>query len=312
MRIIRDFADCPPQYKGSAIAIGNFDGVHLGHHAILKRCVDIAKEKNIPAAAMTFEPHPRRFFGKDEAPLHLYSLRRKIELLRDTGIEILFMARFNAALAALTAEEFVKKILMGQLSARHLITGEDFAFGKNRGGNAALLALLAKQYGFGFTACPPILDKHGQVISSTAIRRALAEGDVRKAAELLGRPYEIEGRVRHGNKRGRALGYPTANLPLNRLFRPRFGIYAVRMETGRSGIWQDGVASLGINPMFGLNEPLLEAHGFAIEEQLYGKWLAVELAGFIRDEARFENIETLRAQMEEDCLKAKEILGACR
>lgn len=312
MRLFRDFHSLPADAKGVAIAIGNFDGVHLGHQAILKRCVEIAKKNNIPAAAMTFEPHPRRFFGKGGVPLTLYPLRRKIELLRDLGIEILFLVRFNAALASLTAEDFVEKLLVGQLAAKHIITGEDFGFGKGRGGDATMLAQLAKQHSFGFTACPKVLDKDGQVISSTAIRKALELGDMEKASTLLGRPYAIEGRVRRGFQRGQKLGFPTANLSLGRLFRPRFGIYAVRLDINRSGEWQDGVASLGTNPMFEALKPLLETHGFGIKEPLYGKWLRVALIRFIRNEARFENEAALIAQMRKDCTTAKEMLDASR
>ncbi|MDE3016626.1 MAG: bifunctional riboflavin kinase/FAD synthetase [Pseudomonadota bacterium] len=312
MRIVRDFPHCRSDTKGAAVAIGNFDGVHLGHQEILRRCVDMAKDKNIPAAAMTFEPHPRQYFAGNGAPLRLYPLRRKIELLRDMGIDLLFLTRFNRALATLSPEAFVAEILLKQLSARHVVTGEDFAFGNGRGGDSALLARLAEHNGFGFTACPQVAGEDGQVISSTGIRMLLARGDVGKAAALLGRPYAIEGRVRHGKKRGRALGFPTANLALTGLFRPRFGIYAVRMEVGGSGQWQGGVASLGVNPTFGAFEPLLEAHGFAIEHSLYGQRLRVELAGFIRDEARFDSSDDLREQMADDCLKAKEMLNAYR
>ncbi len=310
MKIIRDLSSCPPEYKGATIALGNFDGVHLGHQAILKRCIDIAKKEGSPAAVMTFEPHPREFFSKGGEKLRIYSFRDKVELLRDGDIEALFVARFNPGFALLSAEDFVN-ILHHRLAARHVVTGYNFAFGNNRQGNTEFLAEAAERLGFDFSACLPVDDADGKPISSSAIRGLLAAGDVKKAAGLLGRPYRITGHVQSGEQRGRTLGFPTANLSLKHLFKPRFGIYAARIAI-EDGTWHDGVASLGVKPTFGTHEPLLEAHLFDRNDDLYGQRVRVELVDFIREEKYFNSAEALRSEMTEDCKKAKEMLHAHR
>ncbi len=305
MHIIRDFEHCPGARKGAAVALGNFDGVHRGHQAILKTCIDQARKNDCPSAVMTFEPHPREFFAKDKAPLKIYPLHKKLRLLSDAGIDIAFLARFNRALAALAAHEFVGDILHKQLGVRHVVTGYDFAFGKGRGGNTDFLESEAKKLGFGFTRVQPVAEQDS-AISSSAIRALLKEGDVARASRLLGRPYSIGGRVQKGDGRGHALGFPTANIRLNGLFTPRFGIYAARVGVGAS--WHDAVVSLGIRPMFPLKEPLLEVHCLSMNRDLYGQAIEVHLVEFIRDEEHFGGEPELSAQMMADCKAAETIL----
>jgi riboflavin kinase / FMN adenylyltransferase len=307
MRIIRDLSACHEEFKGAVMALGNFDGVHLGHQAIFTHCVALARAERRPAAVMTFEPHPREFFSRDHAPMRIYPLRGKAMLIEECGIDALFVARFNKKLASTSAEDFIHHILHDSLRVQHVVTGYNFAFGKARQGNTAFMAQTAEKLGFGFTAHPPVLDAEGTTISSSGIRQLLLEGNVRKASAQLGRPYQISGRVRHGDKRGRTLGFPTANIALGRLLKPKFGIYAVRLAVGRSNTWHNGVASLGIRPNFP-TDPLLEVHCFDVQRDLYGHRVRVELIEFIREEKKFADIEALKAQMAEDCAKAKSLL----
>jgi len=311
MRIIRDPSSCPLECQGATVALGNFDGVHLGHQAILRHTVATAKASGGAAAVMTFEPHPREFFSKTHEKLRLYSFHDKVELLEAAGIEALFVMRFNRQLASVSAQAFVEGLLHKTLSVRHVVTGNNFAFGHNREGNTEFLDKTAATLGMGYTACPPVLDALAQPISSSAIRTALAAGNTHKATALLGGPYAIAGHVQRGEGRGRTLGFPTANLSLDHLFKPRLGIYAVRVALD-DGEWHDGVASIGVKPTFGTYKPLLEAHLFAKNGELYGKRLHVQLVEFIRDEQRFDDVEALKRQMENDCRKAKEILHARR
>lgn len=312
MRIVRDFETCPAACQNAVVALGNFDGMHLGHQAILAECLRRARDGGIPAAVMTFEPHPREFFARRIPPpagggnhLRLYPLRRKLELMRELGIDIVFLARFNVRFAALSAAQFVETVLHRQLAVRHVITGYNFAFGKNREGSTEFLEAASRTAGFGFTACPPV-STEGQPVSSSAIRALLAAGEIRQASLLLGRAYAIEGRVKHGEARGRALGFATANLPLDALCKPRFGVYAIRASV--DGQWHAGVANIGTRPTFGLHTPILEAHLFDASLTLYGKRLRVELVEFIREEKRFDGPEALKAQIAADCDQARRIL----
>lgn len=315
MRIIRDFAVCPPDYKGAVIALGNFDGVHLGHRSILRACVETAHTLGTRAAVMTFEPHPREFFGRNREPgterLRIVGFRRKVQLLEESGIDTLFLVRFNARFAGLSAEAFVQEVLHRQLAVRHVVTGYNFAFGKGRSGTTDFLMKQGRALEFGFTACPPVHEQgghDGKVVSSSVIRQLLAAGDVRGASALLGRPHSVEGKVSHGQQRGRTIGFPTANLAMRHLFKPRFGVYAVRIQV--DGAWYDAVANLGIRPTFGAGEALLEVHGFDMDKDLYGKRVQVEFIGFIREEKRFDSAETLRQQIAADCAQAREVLNA--
>lgn len=307
MRILRDFADCPPDARGAVLALGNFDGVHVGHLAILRDCVALAATEGCRAAAMTFEPHPREFFKKSGGRLRITSFRHKAKLLAAAGVEILFAARFNALLAATSADDFVTRILHEQLGVRHVVTGYNFAFGKGRGGDTVFLTEKAQALGFGFTALPAVAGPAGEAVSSSAIRALLIAGDMEKAAAMLGRRYAIEGRVRRGEGRGRSLGFPTANIAPGPLLIPRLGIYAVRFRVENERAWHAGAASLGVNPTFPLSAPQLEVHGLNMERNLYGKRLYVEFLRFLRDEAAFDSGEALSAQIKQDCAEAERI-----
>lgn len=311
MHIIRDIASMPASCRGAAIALGNFDGVHLGHRAILQRCIDMARKAGTPAAAMTFEPHPREFLAPGRESLRICSLRHKLSLMRQMGIDAVFLMRFNRALAGMSAASFVEDLLHGQLGAEHVVTGYNFAFGHNREGSIELLGDMAGRLGFGFSFCPPVMDAVGKPVSSSAIRQLLAAGEMEKADELLGRPYRMEGRVAHGEKRGRELGFPTANLPLGKRFKPRFGVYAVRFRLGDEAAWHDGVASIGVKPTFGDYAPLLEVHALDMARDMYGQCMQVDVLHFLREEARFEQVDALKMQMEQDCMQARKRLKEC-
>ncbi len=305
MQIIRDLSHCPAALKGAVVGLGNFDGVHRGHAAILRTCVEEAKRLGVVPAVMTFSPHPREFFARNPEPLRLQSFRQKMELFRSAGIEAVFVVRFNARFAAQSPEAFVRDVLGLDLAARHVVTGYNFAFGKGRGGDTAFLKQACGALGIGFTSCEPVVSD-GEGVSSSAIRVRLREGKLREAAALLGREYSIEGRVIHGDKRGGAMGYPTANIALGRLFRPRYGVYGVRILV--DGVVHGGVANLGIRPMFELKEPLLEVHAFDMRERLYGKLVRVELVDFIREERYFDSLDGLKAQIARDEAVARGML----
>ena len=309
MRIVRDFSGCPPSCQGSVVALGNFDGVHLGHREILGQCVASARAYHVPSAVMTFEPHPREYFSKQHQRLRLCSFRQKLDMTERCGVDILFLVRFNERFATLSAENFVFDVLHRQLAVKHVVTGYNFAFGKGRSGDTDFLSLRGQQLGFGTTACPPVDDGGGHVISSSGIRQLLAAGEVRKASALLGHPYVIEGRVRAGEKRGRTIGFPTANIALTRLFNPRHGVYAVRVTVQGENRAYDGVANIGTKPTFDGTRPLLEVHLFDANPDLYGRLLRVECVDFIRDEVRFDSVDALKAQITLDCQQAKRILS---
>jgi riboflavin kinase/FMN adenylyltransferase len=307
MRIIRDFDHLPPAFKGAHIALGNFDGVHLGHRAILSACIAGAKAQGAKAAVMTFEPHPREFFARNPEKLRIYPLARKLELLRDCGIDCVYVVRFNARFAATSAHDFIETLLHKKLAVRHVVTGYNFAFGNHRQGNTAFLAQMAESLGFGYSAVDPVHDAHGNSISSSAVRDALAQGDMQAASGMLGQPYTITGRVKKGDGRGRGLGFPTANLALSGLLWPRFGVYGVRVALDDQII--DGVANLGVKPTFPGAAPLLEVHCFGIDRDLVGKKIRVELRDFLREEQKFASLDALKTQIARDCEQAKERLS---
>jgi riboflavin kinase/FMN adenylyltransferase len=304
MERLEGSAALPPKYRGGIIALGNFDGFHGGHQAVVGRAVALAKAKGVPALVATFDPHPVRYFKPDTPPFRLTSLDQRERLFAEAGADAMIVFQFNAALAALSAEAFVAEHLAG---AAGVVTGEDFTFGNAKSGNVAVLAELGKRYGFVAEAVGPV-GEGGEVISSSRIRRALAAGDCPTAAHLLTRPYTIEGIVKHGAKLGRTIGYPTANLEMGDYLRPRYGIYAVRVRLS-DGRVIDGAANLGIRPSFDPPKELLEAYLFDFDETLYGQSIAVELHTFLRPEAKFDTLEALTAQMDKDCAEAKRLLS---
>jgi riboflavin kinase / FMN adenylyltransferase len=298
-------AAVPPKYRGGIVALGNFDGFHGGHQAVVGRAVALAKAKDTPALVATFDPHPVRYFKPDTPPFRLTSLDQRERLFALAGASAMIVFPFNAALAALSAEKFVAQRLVGVAG---VVTGEDFTFGNRKSGNVAVLAELGARYGFVTEAVGPV-GESGEIISSSRIRRALAEGDCATATRLLTRPYTIQGVVQHGAKLGRTIGYPTANLDMGSYLRPRYGIYAVR---GRlpDGRVLNGAANLGIRPQFDPPKELLEPFFFDFDEDLYGQVIEVELHAFIRPEAKFDSLRALTAQMDKDCAEAKAILSA--
>jgi riboflavin kinase / FMN adenylyltransferase len=298
----------PEDARGAAIALGNFDGVHLGHQAVIASARAVADDQDIALGAAVFEPHPRRFFKPDLPPFRLQTPKQRARSLGDAGVEEVFEIGFDAALSQSTDREFAERILRDLLGAAHVSVGADFRFGKGRMGDAASLTKLGDELGFSVEAVESV-SEGAEKISSTGIREAIAVGAMDKAAAMLGRPWAIEGEVLRGFQRGRDFGFPTANLALGDYIRPRLGIYAVRVDLG-DGVLLPGVASVGVNPTVGaLPEPVVEAHLFDFSGDLYGKQIEVELAAFLRDEAKFDDVEALKHQMKQDVIDARSALA---
>jgi riboflavin kinase/FMN adenylyltransferase len=314
MILVSSLSAVPEAARGAAIALGNFDGVHRGHAVVVAAAREAAHRLGAPLAALTFEPHPRQLFRPDDPPFRLTLAEAKRDALAALGVEVLVTVPFDAAFSRITAEDFVLDILAGRLGARHVACGPNFHFGHRRGGNPALLASLGAELGISVSVVARQEGEGGLPLSSTAIRHALAEGHVDRANAILGRPWEIRGVVQRGEALGRTLGFPTANIPLGDHLTPRLGIYAVRVgiEDGAGGVaWHDGVASLGLRPTVNpLPAPLLEVNLFDLEEDLYGQAMRVRLHAFLRDEARFEGLEALVAQMHRDAAEARVVLAA--
>jgi riboflavin kinase/FMN adenylyltransferase len=297
----------PPHLAGGVVALGNFDGFHLGHQAVVGRAIAAARAAGRPAIVATFDPHPVRLFRPDAPPFRLTTLDQRERLFAAAGADAMLVFTFDAALAALTAEQFVTQRLVATARVGGVVTGEDFTFGKAKGGNVALLAELGRSNGFTVETVGPVsLD--GRTVSSSRIRDMLVAGQPREAARLLTRPWAIEGVVTHGAKLGRTIGYPTANIDLGSYLRPAYGIYAVR---GRlpDGRVLDGAANLGIRPSFEPPKELLEPFFFDFSGDLYGQRIEVELIEYLRPEAKFDTLAALTAQMEADCARARELLA---
>jgi riboflavin kinase/FMN adenylyltransferase len=293
--------------KGASIAMGNFDGVHRGHQAV----IDLARAQDAPLGIVTFEPHPRQFFTPTAPAFRLMNAEARTHRLEKLGVQQLYELPFDATLAGMTAEEFVSDVLVAGLGVAHVTVGADFCFGKGRNGSAKTLCQLANKHGFGVTIAE-LVEFGGTEISSTAIRRALAEARPRDAAEMLGHWHRIEGAVLHGDKRGKDLGFPTANMTVEGLHLPMLGVYAVKVDilTGKHQGTFDGAASLGVRPMFGKNKPNLESYLFDFEGDLYGEHLSVALIDYLRPEMKFDGLSDLVDQMHADCARARAILKA--
>ena len=297
----------PEALRGAVIALGNFDGFHLGHQAVVGRAVQRGAHERRPVIVATFDPHPVRHFKPDTPPFRLTTLDQRERLFAHAGADAMLVFRFGDELASTTAEDFIAKLLARQLSASGVVTGEDFTFGKGRGGNTEVLRKLGAEHGIqAETVAPVLLD--GEKISSGRIRNALKAGNPGTATRLLTRPFAIEGAVVHGDKRGRALGWPTANVELGNYLRPAYGIYAVQV-TLDDGSEHEGVASLGIRPTFDPPQELLEAVLFDFDGDLYGRTIEVALHHYLRPEDRFDSIEALKAQMDADAAKARELFA---
>ena len=311
MEIVRDPSAVPGALRGAAAAIGNFDGVHLGHRAVIDAAKAAAGRLGAPLGVVTFDPHPRAHFAPGAPPFRLMSAEARAHLLEKLGIQVLFELPFGPVMAAQPAEDFARQTLGERLGLSHLVAGADFRFGRGRAGDVALLQRIGPGAGYAVTVAP-MVDLGGEEISSTRIRDALSQGRPRDAARLLGHVHRIEGEVIHGAKRGRTLGFPTANVALDGLHLPRFGVYAVGVEVldgPHSGRYR-GAASLGVRPMYGGEAPNLETYLMDFSGDLYGAHLSVGLVEFLRPESTFPDLPSFLAAMARDVDEARAVLAA--
>ncbi len=291
------------------MAIGNFDGVHKGHQAVIHEAGLIARDEDRPWAVLTFEPHPRKLFVPDQPPFRLTPFAAKAEAIEALGVDLLIVQRFDKTFSQMEAKDFVTEALVGGLNASHVVAGYDFVFGHKRSGHCDLLLALGREHGFGFTAVNAIEDSAGAVYSSTRVRECLADGDMKGAKALLGRDFQYRGRIMHGQRRGQQIGFPTANMALRQAICPRLGVYAIRAQAGKTDAWRDGAANIGVRPTFGGEGVDLEVYLFDFDGDLYGQRMRVRLVEFLRDEKKFDGIDDLKAQIALDVKKAKEVLS---
>lgn len=308
MELIRGLYNLRAQQRGCVLTIGAFDGIHLGHQEMIRVLRDCARQHGLPAALLSFEPTPREFFAKGMPPARLTRFREKFEALQRYGVDRFVCLRFDERMRCLSRDEFVSEVLVKALGVRHIVVGHDFRFGRDNQGDIACLRALAANGNFAVTEVPPFV-VDGERVSSSSIRDALSVGDMAKATRLLGRPYRMTGKVAHGEKLGRKLGFPTANLRPNRRATPVEGIFAIRVSGG--GL-QDapGVASLGTRPAVNGKELLLEAHVFDYDGDLYRQTLHVDFIAYLREERWFADMDALVAQIHQDAAQAREILGS--
>ncbi len=303
MLVLRGYSRPAPQ--ATALTIGNFDGVHLGHRALLARLEAVAHEEQVLPAALTFEPHPREFFAPESAPARLSTLREKLEMLAEEGVGLACVCRFNTDFAHLEAEEFIEKLLVDCLRVKHLIVGDDFRFGQKRRGNYAMLQEAGRRHGFTLEAVSSVM-VDGVRVSSSAVRAALADGRMEDAARFLGRPYVIDGRVVRGRQLGRQLGVPTANIRIKHANPPLIGVYAVEVR-GLTDAPHQGIANIGFRPSIDQgSNPLLEIHLFDFDGDIYGAHLSVRFLHKIRDELKFPSIDALKQQISQDLESARQ------
>ena len=305
MRIFRDWRDLPRDARGAAVALGNFDGVHLGHAAVL-RAAHVARP-DAPLAVLTFEPYPREVSRPDAPPFRLTLSAERADALAGLGVDLLYELPFHPDFSLMPAEDFVARVLHDGLGARHLASGQDFAFGHRRGGDTAFLAARAEALGMGVTLVPPVMDAGGP-LSSTRIRRALQDGYPERATAELGRPWAIRGEVTHGDARGRTIGFPTANIALGRHLEPARGVYAVTVRLP-SGAQYRGAANIGRRPTVNAGpESRLEVNLFDFDGDLYGQELTVALHAYLRPEMKFSGLDALKAQIARDAAEARRML----
>ena len=310
MRIIRDTLFLDPADRGAAAAIGNFDGVHLGHQSVIDLTRTIAADIGAPLGIMTFEPHPRSYFARDAAPFRLMNAEAKANRLARLGVDKLYEVTFNQTLAELTPRAFAQDIIATRLGLKHVVVGADFCFGKARAGSTEHLQAFGEEMNFGVTVAPMKEIGAGE-ISSTAIRAALSDGQPRAAAAMLGHWHRLEGEVISGHQRGRELGYPTANISIDGLHLPKFGVYAVKiavLDGPHQGSYL-GASSIGIRPMFDGDIPNCETFIFDFKGDLYGSTVSVALVDYLRPEMKFDSLDALIAQMDADCARARTILS---
>lgn len=314
MRLIRTWRDARAAAAGAVVAVGNFDGVHEGHRAVIGAAVEGARKAGAPAGVLTFEPHPRTWFRPGQNPFRLTPLRSKVRQLEALDLDLLYVLPFDEAMATRTAEAFVEDILIGGLQVSRVVVGYDFAFGKGRTGSVETLQDYSGAGRFDLTVVPAVDDGTGAGYSSTRIRGALRDGDPAAAAALLGRYWEIEGHVLPGDRRGRTIGFPTANLDIGDYLRPRFGVYAVLIaldDPDSAGtVWLPGVANLGERPTIGDDKVLLEVNIFDFDSDIYGRLARVRLVDYVRPETKFDGLDALKAQIAKDAAAARRIIAA--
>ncbi len=310
MRLVRHIEDMPFEQlrNGSVVTIGSYDGLHVGHRQLLGRVTDAAKQDGLPAVVMSFEPTPREFFATSSPPARLMRFREKFDALATSGIDIFYCPRFDLAIRDISADDFIRRILIHGLCARQLVVGDDFQFARRREGKIDLLRKTGEVLGFTVEQVPSVLVGDTRV-SSTAIREALWDGDLRRARALLGRPYSMSGKIVPGEKLGRSLGYPTANVDLRRRQSAVMGIFAARVRgLGRGEM--DAVASVGSRPTFGGAKPILEVHIFDFDDDIYGQNIHVDFIARLRGQEKYDRVDDLVAQMRRDADNAKSILNA--
>ncbi|MBA4052025.1 MAG: bifunctional riboflavin kinase/FMN adenylyltransferase [Erythrobacter sp.] len=298
----------PDALRGAVIALGNFDGFHLGHQAVAGEAIRWAQAEGRPSIIATFDPHPVRFFRPDVPPFRLTTLEQRQELYLAAGATAMLVFHFDAELAGTSAEDFIQRIMIERFGAHGVVTGGDFTFGKGAKGNVALLRSLGGELGLQSRVVEPVAES-GEVVSSSRIRQALRDGDPQEAARLLTRPFAIRGIVEHGDKRGRTIGYPTANLGVENYLRPKYGIYAVTGRILATGQVLQGAANIGIRPQFEPPKELLEPFFFDFSGDLYGQEIEVAFHHYLRGEAKFDSLEALIEQMDKDCAEARRLLG---
>jgi riboflavin kinase/FMN adenylyltransferase len=311
MRLIRHCGEFDPSHRGCVVALGNFDGVHLGHQAVILEAKRIAEQMGLPHAVMTFEPHPRSVFNPRQPPFRLTPFRVKSRLIEALGTDILFQQHFDMPFAGMSAENFIDHQLVACMGAKHVVVGYDYVFGHGRQGTCAMLHKAGESRGFGVTVVPPATLGGGEIYSSTQVRDHLVNGRPANAARLLGHYWEIEGRVEHGDARGRTIGFPTANIRLGEYQRPANGVYAVRagIDLGGATLWHNGVANFGRRPTFDKTDELLEVHLLDTSQDLYGRHLRVALVEFLRPERKFAGLADLQAQIAQDADQARALLA---
>ncbi len=305
MKTIKSYRELPNEAKACVVALGNFDGVHKGHRKIIEETIKIAKDKKTKSAVMTFEPHPAAILRPDNKNFRLTDLKMKEKLISEIGADFLFTIPFTEDFSKITAEDFIKTILIDSLQVKHVVIGHDFIFGHNRTGNPDFMQKKSAELSFGITIISAIKDEN-EICSSTSVREALRQGDLKRVNKILGRNYSIDGLVIKGDARGRQIGFPTANINLGDLIRPAFGVYAVKIRL-EDKIY-NAVANIGIRPTFGKESELLEVHIFNFDKNIYDSSVNIEFIDYIRTETKFKNVDELTKQILIDCKKAEEIL----
>lgn len=308
MKIVDDYKNCPDVSKGSVIALGNFDGVHKGHVAVIEKSKEIALIAGVQNSVLTFEPHPLDILKTNIKPFRLTSQSQKTNIIDALGVDNLFIINFTQALSQMKAYDFIQKVLLGSLGAKHIVTGEDFIFGHKREGNVRLLAKAAEELGFGYSRVMPVGSSE-MAFSSTLIRKCLEAGKLDKAKAMLGRNFTVEGVVQEGDKKGRTIGFPTINIDMGKYVRPAFGVYAAKVRIDGYAQEFTGAVNIGIRPTLDGNKDLLEMHIFDFSENIYGHSALVELIEYIRPEKKFKNLDALGKQIVEDCSKIRKILA---